>query len=795
MNKKMFLMFSVLILVFVSLFANSVYSEESNVDLEEAIVHPEDANSILSEITISKITIVDVGSSAKSDVFLGVGSEIEFYIKFSEKVKAEIIEPKTYNSKPISWTTDNYIVYYATYKIEEGDYSQEKPLQLGTIVYNLGGENIEYNNKKIVKSLIDAMSPVINHFEIPSINSINKLNFPISISLNMPEGSDNYTLKYSFTDSNNKTISGEISLDPYFKVPYYKNFLTECDANKELLAKGCPFNIYITGLEGLSDGTIEYKINVVDRANNSSKIYSSKMIKDTELLKVKYKVPHINLNNYKNYYIEKYAPENSFKKIKSIYYLFEDEKNQTKEFNTLDKFDLSSLEEGKIKLSLKFIDEAGNETMVYQEVLQKDLEPPIFDLNKDIFINENTYVINKLMIKDKINEKIEVQYTFNKTVYNCNSIYIPGNDDSGKQVGFTEIKCVIDDLDENINTVEFVAKDPSGNETKSTLNIYVNTKKYNFKFIDGEIEYKKGSEFPYIISGVLEVFGLQNINSLQDSVYKISKNYFEDINLNITASLIVPLAGGKPITINDIKFDTNNGQIFIYLKNYKSNIEKEGKYALTLRIKDKYGTNLIKTKQIYYDNTPPTITLNPLSTSNRTPTISGTVSDNLTDVSKVEVTIDGKEYIANINNNEWSVTTETLPIGTSSVSIKAIDQAGNEAELNDSILIYTTGGGRRIYPLDAPAVVEPTPQVETEQPQPQTPTPQPTPSSGTETTTETPIVETVEPEPTFSEIEEETPSGLTGFAGFANSPTGMVTIISGILVILAAIGYFVFTKK
>jgi len=151
---------------------------------------------------------------------------------------------------------------------------------------------------------------------------------------------------------------------------------------------------------------------------------------------------------------------------------------------------------------------------------------------------------------------------------------------------------------------------------------------------------------------------------------------------------------------------------------------------------------------------------------------------------------------------------DTTTVGTYTITYNVKDRAGNGAiEVTRTVNVIapaTTGGGggRRIRPTPVTEVVEPaeapvqeTPVVSepvVEQPQP---VPENTNAGNGETLTpvvETPIETTQLEETPIAET--PSPSGLTGFAGFASSPGGVVTIIGGILVVIGAVGYFFFLR-
>jgi len=51
------------------------------------------------------VEIMDIGSDAKENGFLGIGDSISFYIVLNEPANVQTIEPKEYNFKELDWIT------------------------------------------------------------------------------------------------------------------------------------------------------------------------------------------------------------------------------------------------------------------------------------------------------------------------------------------------------------------------------------------------------------------------------------------------------------------------------------------------------------------------------------------------------------------------------------------------------------------------------------------------------------------------------------------------------------------
>jgi hypothetical protein len=79
-----------------------------------------------------------------------------------------------------------------------------------------------------------------------------------------------------------------------------------------------------------------------------------------------------------------------------------------------------------------------------------------------------------------------------------------------------------------------------------------------------------------------------------------------------------------------------------------------------------------------FDGTKPTLTINSQTTTDTTPTITGTVSESN---ATVVVTVNGQNITATVSGNTWSATvTSPLSNGTFSVSATATDPAGNKSD-------------------------------------------------------------------------------------------------------------------
>jgi hypothetical protein len=115
------------------------------------------------KITVDANTpqIQSVTSTAEDIGSLLVGDQIIFTVSPAVAEEGLLINPSTYNTKPISWsTTDGGINYTATYTVQEGDPTREAPLQLGSVAITDQAGNISssYSYTQIEKSIY-ATSP------------------------------------------------------------------------------------------------------------------------------------------------------------------------------------------------------------------------------------------------------------------------------------------------------------------------------------------------------------------------------------------------------------------------------------------------------------------------------------------------------------------------------------------------------------------------------------------------------------------------------------------------------------
>lgn len=703
------------------------------------------------------VDLSDIGSDAKEKGVLGIGDSITFYVKLTEPIKAEI-SPKEYNFKELVWSSTDWELYEAKYVIEEGDTTQDTPLQLGEVTVKLeDGKEITKNSGEIVLKSIDATRPKFDVVSLSPINYHNKNIYPIFFKLVEIEG--DAVLNYTMTGKLN-TISKSTELKGQFE---------ECLANPELIADGCPITIYDDS-SSIADGKINITLEVIDGANNSSK-YTGTVIKDTVLPYIqKVDAPNINSSNYKNYSLE----IKTTKEYKNLKLTFEDSVTALS-FEKLEGLDLSSLLDGFIRYRLVVSDASDNQSKEYLGELKKDLIAPNLELDKEIILSNVSNVKITGQIVDRLNERMVVRYSIPDTEYSipkdCDVMYSPSSTD-----GYNYITCNLPSLRDGEYKVIVQAYDSVQNFDDIKVLLKISTKEVYFDIDNGTRLVKNTSPEKItgkaIINPIAETTMIAMLRSLKPGQ---SLNYRKYNVLIVDGKFEIDLSNSVSGTTPKIPLE-------------------EGDYLLSVRLKDNYGNVISKTQKIIIDKTNPIIEMDSLSTTDRTPTITGKVIDkNATDVS---VVINSNIYKAAISGENWSVeVSDTLPLGDQEIKVIAKDEAENSNEISDSINIYSTGGGTRITPATIPTPVE-TPAEETpaEEPTPVENQPEDNTNTGGETLTpvETPI-ET--PQLEEAPIEETpTPSGLTGFAGFASSPGGVVTIVGGALVVIGAIGYFFFLR-
>ena len=114
----------------------------------------------------------------------------------------------------------------------------------------------------------------------------------------------------------------------------------------------------------------------------------------------------------------------------------------------------------------------------------------------------------------------------------------------------------------------------------------------------------------------------------------------------------------------------------------------DGTYDIVVKGYDSAGNETSSSQSFTLDTTPPVITMNDVADDDdQTPTFSGTLSD---DTVKVMLYIDGEEYEAVIDGDEWICSVPSsnfLTEGSYDVTAVAYDKLGNSVAVNDSFKV------------------------------------------------------------------------------------------------------------
>ena len=117
----------------------------------------------------------------------------------------------------------------------------------------------------------------------------------------------------------------------------------------------------------------------------------------------------------------------------------------------------------------------------------------------------------------------------------------------------------------------------------------------------------------------------------------------------------------------------------------------DGDHEIVVEATDPAGNSSTETVSLTVDTTAPTLTIDALDTNDTTPTLTGTTDD--ADATLI-VTVDGTDHTAiNHGDGTWSLElTETLPEGTTPITVVATDAVGNQTTERADINIDTTYG-------------------------------------------------------------------------------------------------------
>ncbi len=127
----------------------------------------------------------------------------------------------------------------------------------------------------------------------------------------------------------------------------------------------------------------------------------------------------------------------------------------------------------------------------------------------------------------------------------------------------------------------------------------------------------------------------------------------------------------------------------------------DGTYTIDLEARDAAGnkdSNSTQTISVEVDNTKPVVTVNPLSTTDTTPTVTGTIKEANLAGTTLTVTVNGHDYTATVGSTmnldgsyPWSAdVTDALPLDTYTVTATATDPAGNVGTGTNELTITTS---------------------------------------------------------------------------------------------------------
>ena len=570
------------------------------------------------------------------------------------------------------------------------------------------------------------------------------------------------SLYYEIKDSKETIVSDNLLVkDEYFK----------CLSDS---IKGKPCKItFSNGVSSLLDGDITISLELRE---DKVPIFKEKIIttfKDTEKPEIRrVNAPSINSENVDKYSLTIETNETDY----SVDLTIGNTPKNLLQFNSINNLNLSSLKDGTLRLTLVIIDKAGNRSKPYIGIINKDTISPKLVLEKTEFFHNRSDITITGNVTDVLNETITSWININKERHDCEVVYSVIHYPDAVY-SLNKISCVLKDIKDGNYITEIFVQDAQLNKNTIPITIIIDTTevslelndenrnvKKEIKTIEGEIKVKKEAIVSFIAS-----LKPTNSNSFTSLRYipeiKDENKFIIDINKPVSGQALLPL--------------------------------KDEEYILRIYLKDIYGNIIRKEQIIIIDSTVPEVTINSLSTTDRSPIITGTIKDNTE--TEVTVLINDVNYKAEVNGENWSVlVNETLAIGEHNIKVTAIDEAYNKTETESvSLTINSTGGGgTRIYPATpAPVVPETTPE-EPEETTPVEPQPEQNSNTGGEVITPQEEIEPVEETPELIEtpVETPTPSDLTGFAGFASSPGGVATIIGGALVVIGAIGYFFFLR-
>ncbi|ERL52012.1 Ig-like domain-containing protein, partial [Halomonas huangheensis] len=320
--------------------------------------------------------------------------------------------------------------------------------------------------------------------------------------------------------------------------------------------------------------------------------------------------------------------------------------------------DLSSLADGELTVTATVSDAAGNSGTI-TDTTSLDATAPTVALDP-LTTNDTTPALSGTVD----DPAATITVTVDGTDYDATN-----NGDGSWSLADDTLAA----LPEGDNTITVTATDAAGNETAVDATVSVDTTgpsdgdgSNSIAFDDGGDELLSADEVGSVtLSGQLEAGSSITALAISDG----------------TDTITVDAAD---ITVSDTGVVTVAGQDLSGLA--------DGEITVTAEVTDAAGNSGTITDTTSLDATAPTVALDPLTTNDTTPALSGTVDD---PAATITVTVDGIDYDATNNGDgSWSLADDTLaalPEGDTEITVTATDAAGNETVVTEAITVDTTG--------------------------------------------------------------------------------------------------------
>ncbi|WP_442786193.1 Ig-like domain-containing protein [Methylobacter sp. YRD-M1] len=226
-------------------------------------------------------------------------------------------------------------------------------------------------------------------------------------------------------------------------------------------------------------------------------------------------------------------------------------------------------------------------------------------------------------------------------------------------------------LPEGDTTVTVTATDPAGNTSTATGTVVVDTTapstgdgKNSISFNDGGDELLSGTEAANVtLSGQVEAGATVTGLSITD--------------------------GSTTLTVAAADISVSGGVVSVAGQDLSG--FNDGTLTVTMSVTDAAGNSGAITDTTVLDSTASGVTLDPLTTNDTTPELTGTVTD---PAATVVVTVGGTDYPAtNHGDGTWTLPDNTLPVlpeGDTTVTVTATDPAGNTSTATGTVVVDTT---------------------------------------------------------------------------------------------------------